>query len=268
MKNKEVLILRCLVGLLLLWLVLSFLKYNSQRNFDSSTLTKKETENVEIQHAKDLLQSKYDNVLNRVKSDSIKSIASAKQLEQMKKQAVQNQAKLKLFDSGEIAMFYKERYELWNEVKTTANGTEVSDTVGIKIISDLVAGDDAINQLRFTNEILKDCELTSKRKDTLINNCEKRVLLTEKQYGNSLIDNYILKTENSKLKAENNREVKFRLLGGLEYGNNVTLSNSIFKANLSGQNRKGNIYRFSVDNNKNYYIGYDFSIFSIKGKKK
>jgi hypothetical protein len=64
------------------------------------------------------------------------------------------------------------------------------------------------------------------------------------------------------------KEVVFRLLGGFEYGNNTTLSNSIFKANLGFQNRNGNIFRASIDNLENIYIGYDFSIFNIKGKKK
>lgn len=64
------------------------------------------------------------------------------------------------------------------------------------------------------------------------------------------------------------KEVVFRLLGGFEYGNNTTLSNSVFKANLGIQNRNGSIFRASVDNLQNIYIGYDFSIFNIKGKKK
>lgn len=264
MKNKEVLILRCLVGLLLLWLVLSFLKCNSQRNFDSSTLTKNETENIEIQHAKDLLQSKYDNVLNRVKKDSIKAVTNRNQLEKMKKQAFLNQAKIKLFDSGEIALFFKERYERYYEVKTTANGTEISDTIGIKTISDLVAGDDAINQLRFTNEILKDCKLTSKRKDTLIDNSKVQLELTEKQYNNCLSDN-------SKLKENNSKEIKFRLLAGGGFGINKDLSQIKYDIGGGWQNRKGNVFiaDYSKINGIDFYTAKTYiSLFTIKGKKK
>lgn len=60
------------------------------------------------------------------------------------------------------------------------------------------------------------------------------------------------------------KENVFRLLGGFEYANNTSLTNSIFKANLGVQNRKGNIFRASLDNQQNIYVGYDFSIFSIK----
>ena len=60
------------------------------------------------------------------------------------------------------------------------------------------------------------------------------------------------------------KETFFRLLGGLEIGNNISLSNPIFKANLGVQNRKGNIITGSYDSNKNIYVGYQFSIFNIK----
>lgn len=60
------------------------------------------------------------------------------------------------------------------------------------------------------------------------------------------------------------KEIVFRFLGGVEIGNNIALSNPIFKANVGFQNRKGNIISFSYDNNKNYYIGYSFSVFSLK----
>ena len=59
------------------------------------------------------------------------------------------------------------------------------------------------------------------------------------------------------------KETVFRLLGGLEIGNNINLSNPLFKANLGMQNRKGNIITASYDSNKNIYIGYQFSIFNI-----
>ena len=60
------------------------------------------------------------------------------------------------------------------------------------------------------------------------------------------------------------KETVFRLLGGLEIGNNKQLSNPLFKANLGFQNRKGNVISVSYDNNKNFYLGYHFSIFDIK----
>lgn len=262
MKNKEVLILRVLVALFLLWLEISFLQCNGTQKSNVSTTN--ETENIEIQHAKDLLDLQNDSLINRIKKDSIKAVTNRNELEQLKKQAKVNQAKIKLFDSGEIALYLKERYERYYDVKTTANGTEISDTIGIDVISDLVAGDDAINQLRFTTDILKDCELTSKRKDTLIENSKKQLLLTEKQYSNC-------KEDNEKLKAENNKEVKFRLLLGGGFGINKELSQPIYNAGFGWQNRKSNV--FLVDYSKIGITDYIsakayISIFSIKGKKK
>lgn len=78
----------------------------------------------------------------------------------------------------------------------------------------------------------------------------------------SLKLDYTIKPQTINLPPQ--KENVFRLLGGFEYGNNTGLSNSIFKANLSVQNRKGNIFRASLDNQQNIYVGYDFSIFSIK----
>jgi hypothetical protein len=260
MKNKEALILRVIVGLLLLWLLISFLKSNGTQKTDVSS-SKLEQENLQLQHNIDALQVGKSKLLDDITFVNNRIAILKDSIIHIQKSTSIKLAKIKTFDSGEIALFLQERYERFNEVKTTANGTEITDTIGIKVITDLVTGDDAINELRFTKEILKRTENNVLKKDSLWNLTENQLSFSKQMYSNCL-------TDNSKLKEENNKEIKFRLLAGLEYGNNTSLSNSIFKANLSGQNSKGNIYRFSIDNNKNYYIGYDFSIFSIKGIKK
>lgn len=55
------------------------------------------------------------------------------------------------------------------------------------------------------------------------------------------------------------KEVTFRLLAGAEVGTNKEL-----KANIMIQNKKGNIISVSRDLKNNYFIGYNFSIFTIK----
>ena len=60
------------------------------------------------------------------------------------------------------------------------------------------------------------------------------------------------------------KETVFRLLGGLELGNNTKLDRFAAKANLLLQNKKGNIISGSFDTNQNIWIGYNFSIFDIK----
>ena len=60
------------------------------------------------------------------------------------------------------------------------------------------------------------------------------------------------------------KETVFRLLGGLEVGNNTKLDGFAAKANLMLQNKKGNIISGSFDTNQTIWIGYNFSIFDIK----
>lgn len=59
----------------------------------------------------------------------------------------------------------------------------------------------------------------------------------------------------------------FRLLGGVEFGNNTLLNDFRYKANIGFQNAKGNIFSLSYErwNSQHYiWVGYDFSIFSIE----
>jgi hypothetical protein len=60
------------------------------------------------------------------------------------------------------------------------------------------------------------------------------------------------------------KETVFRLLGGLELGNNTQLNAFKVKANLMLQNRKGNIISGSFDTNQTVWVGYNVSIFDIK----
>ena len=77
----------------------------------------------------------------------------------------------------------------------------------------------------------------------------------------NMISNYTIKEQ--KVKITPNQTV-FRVLAGGEVGNNTSLSNPIFKANLMLQNAKGNIFSGSYDANGNFYAGYNFSILNIK----
>jgi hypothetical protein len=74
--------------------------------------------------------------------------------------------------------------------------------------------------------------------------------------------NYTIKEK--KVEVQKPKETVFRLLGGMELGNNTKLDGFAAKANLMLQNRKGNIISGSFDTNQNIWIGYNFSIFDIK----
>ena len=77
----------------------------------------------------------------------------------------------------------------------------------------------------------------------------------------TMISNYTVKEQKVKITQ---KETVFRVLAGGEIGNNTSLSNPIFKANLMLQNAKGNIFSGSYDANRNFYAGYNFSILNIK----
>jgi hypothetical protein len=59
-------------------------------------------------------------------------------------------------------------------------------------------------------------------------------------------------------------QVKFRLLAGVEVGATKDFDKFNTKVNLGFQNKKGDVISISADTDKRFYIGYQFSIFSIK----
>lgn len=75
--------------------------------------------------------------------------------------------------------------------------------------------------------------------------------------------NYTIKEKKVEVQVKP-KETVFRLLGGMELGNNTKLDGFAAKANLMLQNRKGNIISGSFDTNQTIWIGYNFSIFDIK----
>ncbi|HET8885874.1 MAG TPA: hypothetical protein VFM70_05920 [Salinimicrobium sp.] len=82
----------------------------------------------------------------------------------------------------------------------------------------------------------------------------------------SIKPTYTIKERTATAEVEE-KETVFRLLGGVEFGNNTMLNDFRYKANLGFQNAKGNILRgsFSNENGINYiYLGYDISIFQIR----
>lgn len=77
----------------------------------------------------------------------------------------------------------------------------------------------------------------------------------------TMISKYTIKEQKVTISP---KQTVFRVLAGGEIGNNTSLSNPIFKANLMLQNAKGNIFSGSYDTNGNFYAGYNFSILNVK----
>lgn len=118
---------------------------------------------------------------------------------------------------------------------------------------------DSIKKLQFAKAIELNKFSTKFENEKLILNIDGIVQGEVKE----ITPSYIWKKQAVEVRIKN-KETVFRLLGGLEIGNNIQLSNPIFKANLGMQNRKGNIITGSYDSNKNIYVGYQFSIFNIR----
>jgi hypothetical protein len=57
------------------------------------------------------------------------------------------------------------------------------------------------------------------------------------------------------------KQVKFRLLGGVGLANTPTFDKPLFNANVGFQNAKGNILRVGYDSESRIFVGYDFSLF-------
>lgn len=128
-----------------------------------------------------------------------------------------------------------------------------------KLKADFAKANDSIKKLHFAKAIQLNKFSTDFEDENVIINIEGIVQGEVKE----ITPGYKIKER--KIEAPIKvKETVLRLLGGLEVGNNMQLSNPIFKANLMLQNRKGNVLTTSYDSQKNIYVGYSFSIFNIK----
>ena len=72
------------------------------------------------------------------------------------------------------------------------------------------------------------------------------------------------KIKSRKIEIPNPKEVKFRMLGGIEVGNIKEFNDFSVKGNLGFQLGSGAILNFSADNQKRFYVGYSVPIFTIR----
>ena len=78
----------------------------------------------------------------------------------------------------------------------------------------------------------------------------------------SILFNYKVREQSVEAPAE--KEVAFRLMGGIEFGNTLQFDSFLVKGNLGFQNKKGNIFTASFDTEQRIWVGYNASIFKIK----
>lgn len=128
-----------------------------------------------------------------------------------------------------------------------------------KLKLDYAKANDSIKQLSFNKAIQLNKFSTKFEDENVVLNIDG-VVQGEVQ---EITPSYTIKERKVEVPVKP-KETVFRLLGGLELGNNSQLDGFAAKGNLMLQNRKGNIISASFDTNQTIWIGYNFSIFNIK----
>jgi len=128
-----------------------------------------------------------------------------------------------------------------------------------KLKNDFAKANDSIKKLQFAKAIQLNKFSTTFDDENLTLNINGIVQGEVKE----ITPSYIIKEKKVEVQVKP-KETVFRLLGGMEVGNNTKLDGFAAKANLMFQNRKGNVLTASFDTNQVIWVGYNFSIFNIK----
>lgn len=128
-----------------------------------------------------------------------------------------------------------------------------------RLVQDFAKANDSIKQLSFNKAIQLNKFSTKFEDENVVLNINGVVQGEVKE----ITPNYTIKERKMEVPVKS-KETVFRLLGGLELGNNIQLDAFKVKANLMFQNRKGNIITGSFDTNQTVWVGYNISIFDIK----
>jgi hypothetical protein len=128
-----------------------------------------------------------------------------------------------------------------------------------RLVQDFAKANDSIKQLSFNKAIQLNKFSTKFEDENVVLNINGVVQGEVKE----ITPNYTIKERKMEVPVKQ-KETVFRLLGGLELGNNTQLDAFKVKANLMFQNKKGNIISGSFDTNQTIWVGYNISIFDIK----
>lgn len=128
-----------------------------------------------------------------------------------------------------------------------------------KLKNDFAKANDSIKKLQFAKAVQLNKFSTKFEDENLLLNIDGIVQGEVKE----ITPNYTIKEKKIEVQVKP-KETVFRLLGGMELGNNTKLDGFAAKGNLMLQNKKGNIVSGSFDTNQTIWIGYNFSIFDIK----
>ena len=167
---------------------------------------------IQYQKARDIFDLKNLELEKSLEKLSIKNT-------DLQKSLISEVKKSKSFTRSEIANYFVDRYLLQREVKTTENGTELTDTIAKLNIEDLIIGDGAKKEVIILKNVLKIKDSTifndkriigitdfqSKSKDTML--IQKDTIIY------SLKD--LNKTFQKSLKKEKNKTFLWKITSGL-----------------------------------------------------
>jgi hypothetical protein len=128
-----------------------------------------------------------------------------------------------------------------------------------KLKNDFAKANDSIQKLQFAKAIALNKFSTTFDDENITLNINGIVQGEVKEVTPS----YTIKPKKVEVQVKP-KETVFRLLGGVDVGNNTKLDGFAVKANLMFQNRKGNVLTTSFDTNQTIWLGYNISILNIK----
>ena len=174
-----------LLILLLLALVIFQCSHSGAQLATSELLNKKKIENAnnvvaKLQHENADIENEKSKVIEKYNILIKNNVSLQNSITELKAITKTRIDKIKTFSRSDIAKFYDERYNLPEQVKTTANGTELSDNVAKYNIEEITECDATFSELATTKKILENTTKEVVVKDSIWH-------LTEKQYSNSII---------------------------------------------------------------------------------
>jgi cell division septum initiation protein DivIVA len=194
------------VVLVILILFLAFGRCQSNSDLKVAENLKKEIEtrlNSEIERLKE-----QNNDLNKVRKISEEQIAELenavsskdKTIAVLQKEVVGKTNQVKKFTRSDISDYFIDLYKLPKDVKTTANGTELTDIIARLNITDLIIGQSAKAQNKLYKSVILDkdkiikeskniiavCDSTNINLNSMLN-IEQQKTLNEKDYNIVLI---------------------------------------------------------------------------------
>ena len=144
-------------------------------------------------------------------------------------------------------------------IKWKEKTIEIENPVNLELLERYVKSKDSIARLKVMIEAITERAFNEAFEDSLV-----KITIKGSVYGKikEFKPDYTIKEQ--KIELEREKEVAFRLMGGFEFGNTLQFDSFMVKGNVGFQNKKGNIFTASFDTEQRIWVGYNFSVFSIK----